>query len=297
MSDQILCLSGWGQKFDSLEFIFKESNFDPFFVSSLDYSSFDDARACLQTTQGKERLPASLRGSFYTSDVGKIFPDNKVSGQNFALSSDKNSSRIEAGSLKTGSRKFFSFVESKKLNPKILVGWSLGGQLAIRLIAQKILNPKLLVLIAPPFQMIKDSRVQAGMSMNTFKEFRENFVAAPTKTLKQFSILTAMNDRNASEIARTLDVNEDNFENLIYWLDELKRFSCFDVDFSNMPRTIFFQGVGDMIVHESQAKYFAERIKNFRLEIFRNCGHAPQLNDVERVREVILEEIATILSS
>lgn len=237
MSDQILCLSGWGQKFDSLEFIFKESNFDPFFVSSLDYSGFD------------------------------------------------------------GVEKFFSFVKSEKFSPEILVGWSLGGQLAIRLIEQRILNPKLLVLIAPPFQMIKDSRVQAGMSMNTFKEFRENFVSAPDKTLKQFSILAAMNDRNASEIARTLDVNEDNFENLIYWLDELKRFSCFDVDFSSMTRTIFLQGAGDMIVHESQAKYFAERIKNFRLEIFRNCGHAPQLNDVVRVRKVILEEIVAIFSS
>ena len=71
--------------------------------------------------------------------------------------------------------------------------------------------------------------------------------------------------------------------------------SCFDVDFSQMletwPRTLFFQGAGDMIVHESQSQYFKNRIKNFRLEIFKNCGHAPQLSDVERMRKVILEEI------
>lgn len=231
MSKEILCLSGWGQKFDSLEFIFKESNFDPFFVSSIDHSAFDDVE------------------------------------------------------------KFFSFVKSKNLNPEILVGWSLGGQLAIRLIQQKILNPKLLVLIAPPFQMVKDNKITAAMAQNTFAEFRGNFVAAPDKTLKQFSILAAMNDKNASEIARNLNINDENFNNLVYWLDELKRFSCFDVNFSNMPRTIFFQGAGDMIVHASQANYFKDRMDNFRLEILKNCGHAPHLNDVERCRRIILEEI------
>jgi pimeloyl-ACP methyl ester carboxylesterase len=229
----ILCLTGWGQKFDSLEFIFRESNFDPFFVSSLDYSKLN-----------------SLED-------------------------------------------FFTEVE-KLPNPDILVGWSLGGQLAIRLIEQKILSPKLLVLIAPPFQMMKDSRIQAGMSEKTFLEFYNNFCQAPDRTLKQFAILSAMNDRNAKEIARNLDINDGNFEQLKFWLEELNRFSCFDVDFSNMPRTLFFQGAGDMIVHASQAEYFKSRIKDFELEIFKNCGHAPHLNDVTRMREAIERSIDTV---
>ena len=191
----------------------------------------------------------------------------------------------------TDVEEFFSSIKLQNLNPEILVGWSLGGQLALRLIEQKILNPKLLILIAPPFQMVKSGRIVAAMTQNTFEEFRTNLVKAPTQTMKQFSILTAMNDRNASEIARNLDVNDKNFEGLIYWLDELKKFSCFDFNFSKMPRTLFFQGAGDMIVHPSQANYFQERIKNLRLEIFQNCGHAPQLSDIERMRKVIAEEI------
>jgi pimeloyl-ACP methyl ester carboxylesterase len=231
LSKQILCLSGWGQKFNSLEEIFNELRFDPFFVSSLNYSAFDSLE------------------------------------------------------------KFFADVESQKLNPDILIGWSLGGQLAIRLVEKKILTPKLLILIAPPFQMIKDSRIQAGMSPETYAEFYQNFISAPTKTLKQFSILTAMNDRNAAEIARTLDVSDQNFAQLKFWLEELKRFSCFDVDFSNMPRTLYFHGAGDMITHVSQAEYFKQKIPNLRFELFKNCGHAPHLNDLERVRNSILEEI------
>lgn len=231
MSKEILCLSGWGQKFDSLEIIFNDSIFDPFFVSSFDYSSL---------------------------------------------------SSVE---------EFFSSIQSQNKNPEILIGWSLGGQLAIRLIEKKIISPKLLILLAPPFQMIKDSRIQAGMAKNTFDEFYKNFSQAPDQTLKQFAILTAMNDRHASEIARTLDIHDKNFEQLKFWLEELSRFSCFDVDFSDMPRTLFFQGAGDMIVHSSQADYFKQRIKNFRLEIFKNCGHAPHLSDVEKMRKIITEEI------
>lgn len=235
MSQKILCLSGWGQKFDSLEFIFREANFDPIFfdsISSLNYSAINDVE------------------------------------------------------------KFFSEVKSQNLNPEILVGWSLGGQLALRLIERKILNPKLLILIAPPFQMVKSEKITAAMTQNTFAEFYANLVKAPTQTMKQFAILTAMNDRNASEIARNLEINDKNFEGLIYWLEELKRFSCFDLDFSQMPRTLFFQGAGDMIVHCSQAEYFKERIKNFRLEIFKNCGHAPHLSDIERFRKIVAEELS-----
>ncbi len=235
MSKKLLCFSGWGQKFDSLEFIFRDSIFDPIFfdqISSFDYSALLDVE------------------------------------------------------------EFFAEIKSQNLNSDVIVGWSLGGQLALRLIEKKILNPKLLILIAPPFQMVKSEKITAAMTQNTFSEFRANLVKAPTQTMKQFSILTAMNDRNANDIARNLDVNDKNFEGLVYWLDELKRFSCFDLNFSQMPRTLFFQGAGDMIVHFSQAEYFKERMPNFRLEIFKNCGHAPQLNDVERMRKIILEEIS-----
>ncbi|MBU6140947.1 MAG: alpha/beta hydrolase [Proteobacteria bacterium] len=229
-SKKALCLSGWGQKSDSLEFIFSES----FFVSSFDYSRFDSVE------------------------------------------------------------NFFSEIEAQKINPEILVGWSLGGQLAIRLIEKKILQPKLLILLAPPFQMIKDARIQAGMAKATFDEFYKNFSTAPTQTLKQFAILTSMNDRNAAEIARSLDISDGNFEQLKFWLKELERFSCFDVDFSQMPRTLYFHGAGDMITHISQSEYFRDRFKNLRLEVFKNCGHAPHLSNLQDLRKIIGEEVALI---
>ncbi len=232
MKKQIICISGWGQKFDSLEFIFNDPIFDPFFVSSLDYSKFDDVEKFLDDVAARDLV-----------------------------------------------------------DPEILVGWSLGGQLALRLIEKKILKPKLLILIAPPFQLVKDEKIKAGMAPLVFQGFHFGFTKAPDFTLKKFAILMAMNDKNSAEIARSLDVSDKNFSQLVYWLDELKRFSCFDIDFSKMPRTLYFHGAGDMIVHVLQADYFQERIKNFRKEIFTRCGHAPQLSDAGKMRRVIAEEL------
>ena len=70
---------------------------------------------------------------------------------------------------------FFTNIKSQNLNPKIVIGWSLGGQLAIRLIEKKIITPKTLILIAPPFQMVKDENISTAMSKKTYQEFYQNY--------------------------------------------------------------------------------------------------------------------------
>lgn len=229
----ILCLSGWGQNFKSLEASFSENILQKLNISSLNYSSFEG---------------------------------------------------------------FLKFKESLKFssNPNIIIGWSLGGQIALRLIQNKIFTPQLLVLIAPPFQMVKDSRIQVGMSQKTYNEFFNNLSQAPDTTLKKFSILSIMNDKNKSQIMKNLEISDENHQKLLIWLQELKDFSCFDFDFTNMPPTLFYIGAGDMVVHTSQSKYFADRINDFELHIFDNCGHAPHLSNKELFNEILTKKLKSL---
>ena len=229
----ILCLSGWGQNYKSLEASFFENILEKFNISSLNYS------------------------------------------------------------LSEG---FLKFKDSYKFppNPQVVIGWSLGGQIALRLIQQKIFTPKLLVLIAPPFQMVKDARIQAGMSIKTYNEFFDNLSKAPDATLKKFSILSIMNDKNKSQIIKNLEISDETHQKLIIWIQELKDFSCFDFDFANMPPTLFYIGAGDMVVHNSQSKYFADRINDFELHIFENCGHAPHLSDKELFNNILIEKLKNL---
>ena len=121
----------------------------------------------------------------------------------FANSSfDKINKKLTINSIDYS--KFFSFEDLLKnihhLIPpdnsaNIMIGWSLGAQIIVRLVAKKIFNPSLIILISPPFQMVKQclevsivnnqlkseiiarkdtqkpSRISAGMSIDKFNNF------------------------------------------------------------------------------------------------------------------------------
>ena len=174
-------------------------------------------------------------------------------------------------------------------NPQIVVGWSLGGQIALRLIASKILQPKFLVMLAPPFQMVKNNKISAGMPPETAKTFYENFAKSPLQTLQQFSVLSSLNDSNSKEMLKNLHISNENQQNWLMWLKELYSFSCFELDFSNIPTTIYFHGENDAIINIAQAKYFQERINDFHFYKMPNCGHAPHLNNGSFLSKIIAQ--------
>jgi pimeloyl-ACP methyl ester carboxylesterase len=188
----------------------------------------------------------------------------------------------------SNSKECFAELSNLKIKPKIIAGWSLGGQIAARLIAEKIFNPEFLILFAAPFQFVKSDRISAAMPEASFDIFRQNFVQNSLATLEKFSLLMMLNDaKRAKELALNLDLNEQNYHNLIFWLDELRRFSCYDLDFSNFPKTLIIQGAGDVVVNVSQAKIFAEKITNSQLKILANCGHCPHISNPNEIKETI----------
>ena len=106
---EILCLSGWGQKSDSLENIFSDKVFDPFFVSSFNYLVLDD--------------------------IEDFF--------------DKIKKNPHAELIEAQSSCFDKL--SMTRDPEIIVGWSLGGQLAVRLIEKKNIYSQIINLNRPTF--------------------------------------------------------------------------------------------------------------------------------------------------
>ena len=170
----------------------------------------------------------------------------------------------------------------------ILVGWSLGGQIALRAASNKILNPKSIILFSTPFQFVANKTIKCGIDDNLFIEFENNFVANPEKLLKQFSLLIAKNDSNFKNVARNLDNSGGkNKENWKYWLKELKKFSCQKLDFSNIPETLIIHGRDDTIVDSTQTSLFLPLIGDLTLKILDNCGHAPHLHNEDLVNKII----------
>lgn len=175
------------------------------------------------------------------------------------------------------------------INFSIICGWSLGGQIAARLLCANLIKTKLLILLASPFQFVKSEKINVAMPVKSFLEFKNNFENSPNQTLKRFSILSLINDKSGNYMKGNLDINDQNHHHLSFWLNELGKFSCHDLDFSNFPKTIIFQGQGDMVVNFRQANFFIENIENCQKIMLQNCGHAPHINYLKQIKNVIKE--------
>jgi pimeloyl-ACP methyl ester carboxylesterase len=145
-----------------------------------------------------------------------------------------------------------------------LIGWSLGGQIAIRLIASGKIKTNHLILLATPYKFPQDNR----------KEFRDNFIANPDKTLGYFRKLMVLGDKNRT--FKDLSIRKDN-DNGLCWLDELYNFSCNDIDFSIFPKIDIIHGENDVIVPVEQAIILSSIIPRSRLHIIKDSGHIPQI--------------------
>lgn len=178
----------------------------------------------------------------------------------------------------------------KAYDNDVVIGWSLGGQVAVRLIEKRILKPKLLILIATPFQYVQNETNKIGVMPSNFESFRNVLNFDSIEALKYLAYLSAGGDENSDDVILNMNNNKPN-ENLINWLDELKDFSCFDISFKNFPKTIYICGDSDAVIDCSQDKYFQERIENFELKVIKNCGHAPHFSHKEDFLNIINEKI------
>ena len=178
----------------------------------------------------------------------------------------------------------------KAYDNKVVIGWSLGGQVAIRLIEKQILKPKLLILIATPFQFIQNEINKIGIEKYNFDSFKNVLRLDVIEALKYLAYLSAGKDENPDLVLQNMEPIK-NIGNLESWFQELKDFTCFDVDFTNFPKTVYICGDGDAVVNCFQHKYFNERIADFELRIMFNCGHAPHFSHRNEFLNIINEKI------
>ena len=178
----------------------------------------------------------------------------------------------------------------KAYDNEVVIGWSLGGQFAIRLIEKQILKPKLLILIATPFQFVENDKNKVGMPSQSFNQFQNALDENPAQALAYLRHLASLEDKNPHDVLNCMVAVLDT-DNLNSWLKELKDFNCFNVDFKNFPKTIYICGDGDAVVNYKQNKYFSERLSDFEMQIIFSCGHAPHFSHKNEFLHIINEKI------
>lgn len=175
-----------------------------------------------------------------------------------------------------------------------IVGWSLGGQLALHAIAAGALHPRRLTLIGVPFQFVKGGAVDHGMDRFTFDTFRSNYATDPERTATRFHSLLAKGDREARSVMQGLSNHPEiaNAARWLPWLDALDRQPPSMLALRIAPATTIIHGSQDAIVPVAQAHMLAAALPDARVDIWDGAAHAPHLHDSARLRSAMQQRSA-----
>lgn len=172
----------------------------------------------------------------------------------------------------------------------IVIGWSMGGQLAMRAIAAGQLKTKRLVLLGVPYQIAADAHYTKASPPEKLAATRAMFIAGADEMMQKFLPLMASGDAKEREIIRNLRKHIVDFSKEHYWLlwfDELVQFSCRELDFSHFPPTEILHGEKDLVVLAAQAVTLGEKIPGARVYLLPECSHVPHWHDATFIRHVI----------
>lgn len=169
------------------------------------------------------------------------------------------------------------------------IAWSLGAQLAMRLVAAGRLQAKQLVLIAPPYQLVADKHFPAGVSAKLVKASRLGLSLQPQGMLRQFqSASLALGDSHKAGVMREARqwLAEQGYH-FLEWFDILAGFSAFALEFAGFPQTTIIHGREDAVIPFANGELLAAKIPSARLVAVEKCGHAPHWHDANFVKAVI----------
>jgi len=175
--------------------------------------------------------------------------------------------------------------------PQLAIGWSLGGQLLMRAISGGHVKPKMLILLAVPYQWVASSKFPGGFPKATVNEVRKKYRNDPVLMLKSLNALIALGDLRERQITRTLNDGLAIWPNGAFWLEELISGSCDPLDFSAFPPALIIHGLNDKVIRIANAQAISARMPQAESLLWPRCAHAPHLHDAEALLDIVSEYV------
>jgi pimeloyl-[acyl-carrier protein] methyl ester esterase len=178
-----------------------------------------------------------------------------------------------------------------KNEPYHLLGWSMGGQIALEMFKQ---NPKLinsLILISTTPRFIESDDFKIGMNNAVFNKFKKGLKNDKDKTLDEFYHMLFAANEDRSQYLDDLKKQIPPEKTL---LDSMNSFENYDerniLPKINIP-TLILAGDKDKIIDAKASMFMSQEIKGSVLRIFKGTGHAPFLTKEKEV----MDELRTFL--
>ncbi|MCP5361832.1 MAG: alpha/beta fold hydrolase [Hyphomicrobiales bacterium] len=167
--------------------------------------------------------------------------------------------------------------------PDLLLGWSLGGQLAVRLVVEGILRPRLLVLLGTPCHFQGDAGYRRAV---------RQFTQTPEVFLRGFAALCDAGGKAATPYPLYRPALQ-HVPALDDWLRVLEQTDISGLDFSAFPPTLLLHGREDAVIPVAESERLATLIPGSRLHCLPGCGHALHHHATAHVCQLIEEAIRT----
>ncbi len=169
----------------------------------------------------------------------------------------------------------------------ILIGWSLGGHLALRLAARQPHRIAGVITLATNLRFVADPAWPHAMPPATFRDFAQAFDSDPTATLKRFCGLQAQGDSQRKTLLR--DLREQcaapapgqlaQWQAALDWLAQMDHRQ--ELGEVTAPLLHLF-GEEDALVPAPAAQALGQ-VSSGRIVTIAGSGHAPHLSHTEEV--------------
>lgn len=175
----------------------------------------------------------------------------------------------------------------------LLLGWSLGGLVALEAVRSGAVRPRGLVLLATPPSFLARATYPAGLDPAVFHRFRDGLDRDPAGTLRRFYALQFQGDR-APRSAWAPAATRDRLlatgtppAVLAGWLEVLG-----EADLTAEPPrldlpVLALHGSGDAVVDPAAVEFFLGCGPGVRAHVVRGAGHAPQITHPEETGQQI----------
>lgn len=163
---------------------------------------------------------------------------------------------------------------AEQLAPGVLIGWSLGGTLAVQLQRRFPERYPTVVTVCsnPCFVSRKDW--SEAMPAETFKTFYNDFRDDPDRTLKRFALLVAQGSEQGRRLGKALDWSDADHEQLLHALAMLGVLDNRIVLKRGLHSTLHCLAHGDALVPASVAGPLSQLDDGSQVVVHPESSHA-----------------------
>ncbi len=179
------------------------------------------------------------------------------------------------------------------LKKVILVGWSLGSLVSLKLALNYVELLKSLVLVGATSKFTNELNYNAGLPEVLLERLYKKVERDKEKSLKKFYLsLFSEEEKKNKKFKDILTIFLEEIKNLDrdVLLDGLRIFRNSDLrnDISNIKLSVFvIHGDNDQICPVNSANYIHSKISNSAVEIIKDTGHTPFLTKTDKFNQIL----------